>query len=138
MKIERFSNQHNRQQYLECVADFMANGNTPDVDVFYNRVMANDPNYITYVYIIEGSIVATSAVLYEYKLRYIQPKAYIEDVAVHPDYRGNGYGRSIVGYCYEEAKRRDAYKVVLSCSDDLIPYYKSLGFEKENNFMIKY
>ena len=138
MKIERFSNKHNRQQYLECVADLMGNSNTPDVDVFYNRVMSMGDNYITYVYIIEGSIVATSAVLYEYKLRYIEPKAYIEDVAVHPDHRGKGYGRSIVSFCYEEAKRRDAYKVVLSCSDDLIPYYKSLGFEKENNFMIKY
>ena len=116
----------------------MGSSNIPDVDIFYNRVMANDPNYITYVYTIEESIVATAAILYEYKLRYVQPKAYIEDVAVHPDHRGNGYGRSMVSYCYEEAKRRNAYKVVLSCSDNLIPYYKSLGFEKENNFMIKH
>jgi len=138
MKIERISNRHNRQEYLECVSELMGNSNVPDVDIFYNRVMANDPNYITYVYILEKRIVATSAILYEHKLRYVQPKAYIEDVAVHPDHRGNGYGRSMVSYCYEEAKRRNAYKVVLSCSDALIPYYKSLGFEKENNFMIKY
>jgi glucosamine-phosphate N-acetyltransferase len=116
----------------------MGNSSVPDVDIFYNRVMAKDDNYVTYVYTIEEDIVATSAILYEYKLRYIQPKAYIEDVAVHPDCRGNGYGRSIVNYCYEEAKRRNAYKVVLSCSDDLMSYYRSLGFEKENNFMIKY
>ena len=138
MKIQRFSNRHNRREYLECVSDLMGSSNIPDVDIFYNRVMANDPNYITYVYTIEESIVATAAILYEYKLRYVQPKAYIEDVAVHPDHRGNGYGRSMVSYCYEEAKRRNAYKVVLSCSDNLIPYYKSLGFEKENNFMIKH
>ena len=99
--------------------------------------MSMGDNYITYVYILDNNIVATCALLYEYKLRYVQPKAYIEDVAVHPDHRGAGYGKEIVEYCYSEAKNRGAYKVVLTCSDELITYYESMGFQKDVNFMVK-
>ena len=74
--------------------------------------------------------------MYEHKIRYYKPKAYIEDVAVSRDYRGLGLGKEIVEYCVGVAKKRKCYKMVLSCKDDLVDFYKSLGFDKELNFMV--
>jgi glucosamine-phosphate N-acetyltransferase len=52
----------------------------------------------------------------------------IEDVVVHPDYRGKGFGILIV----EELKKlaQYHYKIVLNCSKDNIPFYEKCGFKQ--------
>ena len=138
--IEKLGLKHVREEYLECLEDLIdhsINGSqiTP-VDIFYNRIKENK-NYEVYVYIVDDRIVATAAILYEYKLKYIQPKAHIEDVAVHKDYRGQGLGKEIVKHCINVAEKNNCYRVVLTCKDSLIGYYENLGFHKQDNFMIR-
>ena len=101
-----------------------------------NKIAFANENYQTYVYIDKEKIVATTSIMYEHKIRYHKPKAYIEDVAVCNEYRGRGIGKEMVEYCVGVAKKKNCYKIVLSCKDDLVDFYKSLGFHKEQNFMV--
>ncbi len=137
--IETIKPSHSMTQYMECVSELM-NGDTPTSSIksFYDKIVFTESKYQrTYVYTIDNKIAATCTILFEYKLRYAQPKAYIEDVSVHPDYRGKDYGREIVAFCMDIAEKEKCYKIVLTCKDELIPYYESLGFKKDVNFMVK-
>ena len=144
-KIKVINISQDLDEYLECVEDLMGSSTVTDDAVLYERVSEQSkyyephyrpPNYITFVCLLRKKIVATASILYEYKLRYTQPKAYIEDVAVHRNYRGKGYGKKIVEHCIEHTKQRDCYKVVLTCNDDLMDFYKSMGFKQDVNFMV--
>ena len=137
--IEKLGLKHVREEYLECLEDLIdhsTNGSqvTP-VDIFFNRIKENK-NYEAYVYIMDNRIVATAAILYEYKLKYIKPKAHIEDVAVHKDYRARVLGIEIVKHCTNVAQKNNCYKVVLTCEDSLVSFYEQLDFKKSDNFMI--
>ena len=75
--IEKLGLKHVREEYLECLEDLIdhsTNGSqiTP-VDIFYNRVKQNN-NYEVYVYIMDDRIVATAAIVYEYKLNTLNQK----------------------------------------------------------------
>ena len=137
--IEQINLKHNREEYLDCLNDLIdhstSGSQVTPVDIFYNRVKQNN-NYEVYVYIMDDRIVATAAIVYEYKLKYIKPKAHIEDVAVHKDYRGRGLGKEIVKHCTNVAQKNNCYKVVLTCEDSLVSFYEQLDFKKSDNFMI--
>lgn len=139
--IEQINLKHNREEYLDCLNDLIdhstSGSQVTPVDIFYNRVAQQNQNYEVYVYIIDKKIVATAAIVYEYKLKYIQPKAHIEDVAVHKDYRGKGLGKEIVKACVNIAQKKNCYRIILTCEDSLIEFYEKLGFVKQDNFMIR-
>ena len=136
--IEKINHKHDRQEYIECVEELL-NGTTQMTsnDLFYDRIAEENKNYEVYVYMIRGMIAATAAITYEYKLKYMYPKAYIEDVAVHKMHRGMGLGKKIVNHCIEVAEKRQCYKIVLTCKDSLISFYEQLGFKKTDNFMVR-
>lgn len=52
----------------------------------------------------------------------------IEDVAVHPDFQRQGYGRQMVEHLIAEARAANCYKVVLNCTTAVRPFYESMGF----------
>jgi glucosamine-phosphate N-acetyltransferase len=135
--IETIKPNHNIEDYFECVEDLMNIGEKSSPQEFGDKLLSLQSNrYEVYVYLIDGKIVATAAILYEYKLRYKKPKAYIEDVAVHKQYRGRGLGKKMVEHCVKVAKEKNCYKIVLSCNDDLVDFYQGLSFEKDINFMV--
>lgn len=139
--IEKINLKHNREDYLECLEDLIdhskSGSQVTPVDIFYNRVAEQNKNYEVYVYLIDDKIVATAAIVYEYKLKYVNPKAHIEDVAVHKDYRGRGLGKKIVKECVNIAHKKMCYRIVLTCEDSLVKFYENLGFNKEDNFMVR-
>jgi glucosamine-phosphate N-acetyltransferase len=53
---------------------------------------------------------------------------HIEDMAVHVDHQGTGIGRALVEYALSIAKKQNCYKVILDCSNEIIPFYEKLGF----------
>lgn len=59
----------------------------------------------------------------------------IEDVAVHKDFMRRGIGKALVQECISRAKSVWCYKVLLSCSDQNIPFYEHLGFTNHENEM---
>lgn len=59
----------------------------------------------------------------------------IEEVCIHEDHKGKGLGKILVEHVVEYAKQTDCYKVILTCSDELIPFYEKTGFYKSGNTM---
>jgi GNAT superfamily N-acetyltransferase len=135
--IEIIADRHNLEDYFECVESLMNDGTKSDYKTALSKVLFRSNNYLVYVYIRYGRIIATGSIMFEHKIRYDEPKGYIEDIAVHPKYRGKGYGKKMVEHLISCCKKRNCYKIVLTCTDDLIDYYKSLGFNKDVNFMVQ-
>ena len=135
--IETIKPSHNINEYYECIEDLMSEGvgrATPAESG--SKVIFMPQNYEVYVMVLDDKIVATASIMYENKLRYNKPKAFIEDVGVNKLYRGRGYGKEMVEHCIDVAKSRECYKIVLSCKDNLVDFYEGLGFEKDQNFMV--
>ena len=135
--IEPIKPSHSMAEYMACVGDLM-NPNTPQSSIkdFYNKIIfGNRKHQQTYVYTINNEILGTYTILYEYKLRYNHAKAYIEDVAVHPNHRGQGIGKELIKHAIDVARTKNCYKIVLTCSDNLVTFYSELGFQKDVNFM---
>ncbi len=81
-------------------------------------------------------IISTSTILIEQKfIRNGGKVGHIEDVATNPCYLKRGIGHLVVNRCVEYAKERGCYKVILDCSKELIDFYSSSGFRKEDEHM---
>ena len=48
-----------------------------------------------------------------------------------PEYRKNGYAGELIKRCIADAKTQGRKGVVLTCKDELIPYYAKFGFINE-------
>lgn len=94
--------------------------------------------WTTFVAEIDGKVVGTASLHIERKF-YHNGKgvAHIEDVAVHPDHRGNGLGRALVINLEGLARRKNCYKVVLDCSEKNFGFYEKLGYRKHEQQMRK-
>jgi glucosamine-phosphate N-acetyltransferase len=87
----------------------------------------------TYVAVHRQQVVGTASLLVERK--YIHRGGlvgHIEDVAVHRGHQLRGVGTALVGHATEEARRLGCYKVILDCSEHLIPFYERLGYRPHN------
>ena len=60
---------------------------------------------------------------------------HIEDVVVRKDYEGKGIGIELVTSMLEYAKRKNCYKTILDCKDDVKQFYERIGFKHESNGM---
>ena len=59
--------------------------------------------------------------------------SYIADVAIHPEYQGQGIGKAIVSKLVEFSKAHN--KIILYASAGKEPFYAKLGFDKMNTAM---
>lgn len=59
--------------------------------------------------------------------------SYIADVAIHPEYQGQGIGKAIVNKLVEFSKGYN--KILLFASIGKEPFYAKLGFDKMNTAM---
>lgn len=84
----------------------------------------------------DGRVVATASILFESKFyRGGQKAAHVEDVAVHPDYQGHGFGKVIMACLTREAALSGCYKIILDCSEKNVPFYEKSGFKKNDFHM---
>ena len=60
---------------------------------------------------------------------------HIEDVVVRKDYEGTGIGIKLVLSLLEYAKKKQCYKTILDCNDNIKPFYEKIGFKYESNCM---
>ncbi|WP_428739293.1 GNAT family N-acetyltransferase [Sulfurimonas sp.] len=59
--------------------------------------------------------------------------SYLADVAIHPEYQGQGIGKAIVKKLVEFSQ--DHKKIILYASIGKEPFYAKLGFDKMNTAM---
>ncbi|MCH5269031.1 MAG: GNAT family N-acetyltransferase [Lachnospiraceae bacterium] len=52
-------------------------------------------------------------------------------VETHPEYQSKGYAAAVLNAMIEEARQQNRLGVVLTCKEELIPYYERFGFVNE-------
>ena len=116
-------------QYIKLINDFRET-------TFTENEFINNLNYLklySTIYVIEhnSNLIATGTLIIEQKLIFNCAKlGHIEDVCVKKEYRRRGFGKEIVNKLIEEAKKRNCYKITLTCSESNLDFYKSTGFEQ--------
>lgn len=84
-------------------------------------------------------IVAVGTVFMERKfLRGLGTVGHIEDIAVDKKQQGKKLGLRIINALTYISENSGAYKTILNCSEDNIPFYKKCGYEKKECEMAKY
>ncbi len=59
--------------------------------------------------------------------------SYIADIAIHPEYQGQGIGKAIVNNLVESSKEHN--KIILYANVEKEAFYAKLGFDKMNTAM---
>jgi glucosamine-phosphate N-acetyltransferase len=94
--------------------------------------------YITKVACAGKAIIGSASLFIEEKFIHSGGKVgYIEEVVVHPDYRGSNIGVDLINELLGLAKKYGCYKVILHCAWRNIEYYEKLGF-KYNEASMRY
>lgn len=90
----------------------------------------NKLGYITFVALEGKSVIGTTSLIIEYKFIHSGGKVgYLEEVVVHPDFRGYKVGVKLIDKVVEKAKLEGCYKLLLHCAWRNIEYYEKLGFK---------
>ena len=89
---------------------------------------------------VDGStIVGTGTIILEPKLSrgglYV---GHIEDVVVHPEYRGKRIAQDIITRLKEYGDQKKCYKIVLNCASDMVPFYEKVGFTEKGIHLADY
>lgn len=85
--------------------------------------------YKTFVVEYNNFIIGTTTLIIEQKFIHSGGKVgYIEEVVIHPEYRGLKIGHKLVKKAISEAKKLGCYKVILHCAWRNIEYYEKIGF----------
>ena len=100
------------------------------------KKIKSDKNYKIYIAILDSRVVGTATIFIEQKFIHDGGKVgHIEDVAIRKNYKDKGIGQKIVKALLEYAKKKGCYKTILDCTDDLIPFYEKIGFQRHSNSM---
>lgn len=82
-----------------------------------------------YILTKDGELIGLGSIIFDYRIPYFpRPSAHVEDIAIKKDLHGFGYGRYLMDKIKEEAHKKNAYKIILSCADYNIAFYKKCGF----------
>lgn len=101
-----------------------------------SRAMASisaNPNHVMLVAERGGRVIGATTLLIEPKIIHDGGLVgHIEDVAVRDGERRAGAGSALVRAAIAEARRAGCYKVVLECSEQLVPFYERLGLSRHS------
>lgn len=81
----------------------------------------------------DGKILGWAFVYIMFADRHVEPYAYLENVYVEPEYRGQGLGNKLVELAVAEAKEQGCYKIIGTSKMEKIgvhEFYEKHGFKK--------
>lgn len=100
----------------------------------YNKLKS-----VIYVIVIDNVIVGSGTLFIEYKfIRDLSCVGHIEDIVISEKYRKAGLGKIMINFLINKAKSFNVYKVILNCSNEVLPFYEKCGFTKMTNGMAMY
>jgi ribosomal protein S18 acetylase RimI-like enzyme len=115
-------------QYKELISSFRPTEFS--VEQFSNFVNKLGDHIQVWILVENSKILATATILYETKLIFnVSITAHIEDVCVHPDFRGKGIGSQIMYKVFQEAEARGCRKVTLVTAGETTQFYTKNGYE---------
>lgn len=137
MNIKILQDSDNLVEYMETVKSLNNNGVelSSEIDI-KKKLSYRNSNELTFVGIVDEKIVCSCSLYLEQKLRYGALCGHIEDVGTSQQYRGLGYGKTIVSYVIDYAKKLGCYKIKLNCNTNLVNFYAQLGFIKDSEGMV--
>ena len=138
-------NEHTVKQVMESYFRLLRHLTVaPDVsiDVFIKSVLEiQEEGDIHVAYTVEEGkigIHGTATILYETKLIHGCKKVgHIEDVVVSPNYRDQGIAKRLISILTQQASE-SCYKVILDCTEELVPFYEKCHFERKGVQMAHY
>ena len=118
---------------LSIVSDIPTTDFKKYIDDIYN-------NGIIYVSIINNTkIIAAGTIFLEQKIiRNGKKVGHIEDIVVHPDYRGFGLSTIIINKLTMYGFDNNCYKIILDCEEDIKKVYEKCGFKQKSIQMANY
>ncbi len=128
------------KNYLELLSELSPVGST-HFKIFRSNLKDIINNPFHYIFVIEhnSKIIGSITLLIEQKIIHNFKKVgHIEDLVVKKGYRNKKLGRKLIQFCIDFAKDYNCYKIILNCSDTVLPFYKKLGFNHSNNQMSIY
>lgn len=124
-----------KKGFLETLSHLTTVGLTPDEAIHIWRGR-NAAGVRTVVALIGDEVIGTASLILEHKFLHRGGTiGHIEDVAVRPGHEGKGVGSAVVRELVELARRSGCYKVILSCTDQNVPFYSRIGFRRHDNGM---
>ena len=104
------------------------------------NILKNLPeNHFIFVCTMREKVVGMFTVLIEQKLTNGgKCVAHVEDVVVDNQHRGLGIGKSMVNFAINYARKKNCYKIILNCREDLREFYQQQGFSKHSEGMAIY
>ena len=101
----------------------------------FEKINSNS-NHFVYVAILDGIVVGSTTMIIEPKFIHDGANvAHIEDVVISKEYQGKGIGEMLMQSLLDLAKDSNCYKTILSCSDEVKPFYEKIGFKRTSNGM---
>ena len=112
------------------------------IEVFIKHILKiQEQGDIHVAYTVEDGricIHGTATLLYETKLiRGGKKVGHIEDVVVSPNYRDQGIAKRLISILTQMASET-CYKVILDCTEELVPFYEKCHFAKKGVQMAHY
>ncbi|WNO10047.1 GNAT family N-acetyltransferase [Teredinibacter sp. KSP-S5-2] len=94
----------------------------------------NNKDFLCYGLFDKGKLIGSCCLIIVANLtRGCRPYAVLENVVVHRDRRGRGYGRSMLEHALNTAWLKNCYKVMLltgRLNEDTFKFYESAGFDR--------
>ncbi len=92
------------------------------------------PCYNLYVALADNEIVGTFSLVIMDNLGHLgAPSGIVEDIVVHPEWRGKGIGKKMMNFAMERCREKGCYKLAISSNierGEAHLFYESLGFKK--------
>lgn len=113
--------------FLELLSQLNGYDYSMTYDEFTSKLeQINDGD--VYVGILNGMLVCTGKIQLEHKFG--KSVIHIEDIVVDSKFRRQQIGQRLIKFLIDTSSSLDPYKLVLSCKDELVPFYEGCGFTK--------
>jgi glucosamine-phosphate N-acetyltransferase len=123
--------------FLECLDSLRRASNLDKkcAKQIFDKINVN-PNHKIFVAVLNGKVIGSTTLLIEQKFIHDGGKVgHIEDVVITKDYQRKGIGEKLIRFVLDYAKKKNCYKTILDCLDDVKPFYEKIGFRKHQNCM---
>ena len=121
--------------FIETLSYLRKVGNISEASIkeIFRKLKMNPDTKIFVAVNKDGKIIGATTLLIEQKFIHEGGLVgHIEDVVTHKDFRKIGVGSSLIEASLDFARNAGCYKVILDCSEENVPFYKKLGFERRS------
>lgn len=105
----------------------------------FKNFIENEKNISIYVLEENNNMLAAGTILFERKfIHNMSLYGHIEDIIVKKEHQKKGYGKLLINKLIDVCKTNHCYKILLDCSNELVPFYEKCGFKLNSNQMVIY